>query len=65
MIYDYFFIKCVFRWSENSVRFENLMGIGFQKGQILSVRNGMYGLRSYEPIKFHTLIIIYMDLSCV
>ena len=32
MIDDYFFIKCVFRWSENSVRFENLMEIGFQKG---------------------------------
>ena len=23
MIYEFFFIKCVFRWSENSVRFEN------------------------------------------
>ena len=22
MIYDYFLIKCVIRWSENSVRFE-------------------------------------------
>ena len=30
-----FLFKCVFRWSENSVRFENLMGIGFLKGQIL------------------------------
>ena len=29
----YFFIKCVVRWSENSVRFENLMD--FQKAQIL------------------------------
>ena len=35
MIYVYFFIKCVVRWSENSVRFDNLMGIGFQMGQIL------------------------------
>ena len=35
MIYVYFFIKCVVRWSENSVRFENLMGIDFQKAQIL------------------------------
>ena len=24
-----------FRWSENSVKFENLMGMGFQKGQIM------------------------------
>ena len=31
----YFFIKCVVRWSKNSVRFENLMGTGFQMGQIL------------------------------
>ena len=31
MIYVYFFI----RWSENSLRFKNLMGIGFQMGQIL------------------------------
>ena len=31
MIYDYFYIKCVLKWSENSVRFENLMGIGSQK----------------------------------
>ena len=28
-VYDYIFIKCVFRWSENSVRFENLMEMGF------------------------------------
>ena len=35
VIYDYIFIKCVFRQSENSVRFENLKGIGFQTGQIL------------------------------
>ena len=33
MIYDYFYIKCVFRWSENSVRYENFMGIDFQKGR--------------------------------
>ena len=33
--YAYFFIKCVVRWSENSVRFENLKGIYFQKAQIL------------------------------
>ena len=31
----YFFIKCVVRWSEISVRFENLMGLDFQKAQIL------------------------------
>ena len=47
MIYVYFFIKCVVRWSENSVRFENLMGIDFQKAQILldlshSERYGVY-----------------------
>ena len=42
MIYDFFFIK-VSGWSENSVRFENLMGIGFQKGQT-RVRYGMYNL---------------------
>ena len=35
VMYVYFFIKCVVRWSENSVRFENPMGIGFQMGQIL------------------------------
>ena len=35
MIYVYFFIKCVVRWSENSVTFDNLVGIGFQMGQIL------------------------------
>ena len=35
VMYVYFFIKCVVRRSENSVRFENLMGIGFQMGQIL------------------------------
>ena len=34
-MYVYFFIKCVVRWSENSVRFENLTGICFQMGQIL------------------------------
>ena len=45
MIYVYFSIKCVVRWSENSVRFDNLTGIGFQMDQILShiVRYGMYG----------------------
>ena len=30
-----FLFKCVFRWSENSVRFENLMGIRFLMGRIL------------------------------
>ena len=35
VIYVYFFIKCVVRWNENSVRFANLMGISFQMGQIL------------------------------
>ena len=35
MIYVYFFIKYVVRWSEKSVRFENLMRIGFQKAHIL------------------------------
>ena len=49
MINDYFFIKCVFRWSENSVKFENLMGIGFRSAKFCeilshSVRYGMYGL---------------------
>ena len=34
-MYVYFFIKYVVRWFKNSVRFENLMGIGFQMGQIL------------------------------
>ena len=37
MTYVYFFIKCVVRWSENSVRFENLMGIGFQMGQFCEI----------------------------
>ena len=27
MVYVYFFNKCVVKWSENSVRFDNLMGI--------------------------------------
>ena len=35
MICVYFFIKCVVRWFENSVKLKNLMGIGFQMGQIL------------------------------
>ena len=35
VMYVYFVIKCVVRWYENSVRFENLMGIDFQMGQIL------------------------------
>ena len=35
MMNVYFFIKCIVKWSENSVRFENLMGIGFQMDQIL------------------------------
>ena len=30
-----FLHKMCLRWSENSVRLENLMGIGFQMGQIL------------------------------
>ena len=34
-MYVYFFTKCVISWSENSVRFENHMGTGFQMGQIL------------------------------
>ena len=43
VIFVYFFIKCLVKWSENSVRFESLIGIGFQMGQILhSVRYGMY-----------------------
>ena len=47
MIYVYFFIKNVVRWSENSVRFENLMGIDFQKAKFCAivshcVRYGMY-----------------------
>ena len=49
MIYVYFFIKCVVRWSENSVRFENLMGIAFRWTKFCeilshSVRYGMYEL---------------------
>ena len=35
MIYVYFFIKSVVKWSENSVRSEFFMGIAFQMGQIL------------------------------
>ena len=47
MIYDYLFIKCVFRWSEYSVRFENLIGIGFRRAKFCeilshSVKYGMY-----------------------
>ena len=43
-----------FKWSENSVRFENLMGISFQKAQILcdlthSVSNGMYEVSYQMP----------------
>ena len=54
MIYDYFFIKCVFNWSENSVKFENLMGIGFQKGQILwdfISQREVYGVLIFPFIK--------------
>ena len=32
---QYFFKKCAIRWSENFVRFANLMGICFQMGQML------------------------------
>ena len=44
IIYD----LCVFRWSLNSVRFENLMGICFQKAKLYeilshSLRYGMHG----------------------
>ena len=46
-MYDYFFTKCVFRWSEKSVGFENLMEIGFRRAKFceilsLSVKYGMY-----------------------
>ena len=36
MIYGYFFIKSVVKWSEKSVRFEFFMGIAFQMGQIFA-----------------------------
>ena len=35
LIYVYFFIKSVVKWSKNSVRFELFIGIAFQIGQIL------------------------------
>ena len=35
VIYVYFFINSVVKWSENSVRFEFFMGITFKMGQIL------------------------------
>ena len=46
-MYDYFFTKCVFRWSEKSVGFENLMEIGFRRAKFceilaLSVKYGMF-----------------------
>ena len=41
VIYVYFFIECVVRWSENSVRLKYLVGNGFQMGQIL--QDFMYG----------------------
>ena len=34
-MYVCFFITCVVKWSENSARFDNLMEIVFQMGQIL------------------------------
>ena len=41
VIYVYFFVKCVVRWFENSVRFvKYFMGIGFKMGQC--VRYGRY-----------------------
>ena len=47
MIYVYFFIKCVVRWSENSVRFEKSYGNRLPHGPnsvrfYLSVRYGIY-----------------------
>ena len=35
VIYVFFFIKYVVKWSENSVRFEFFMGIAFQMGHFL------------------------------
>ena len=59
MYNDYFFIKCVFRWSEKSVRFGNLMGIGFQNGQILwqvwHVYERQCGSRSAGFIRTHKI----------
>ena len=48
VIYVYFFIKCVVRWSENSVRFEKSYGNWLPDGSnsvrfYLRVRYGMYG----------------------
>ena len=49
MIYDCFYIKCVFRWSENSVRFEILWESAFRRAKFCeilshSVRYGMYAV---------------------
>ena len=57
-MYVYFFIKCVVRWSENSVRFEKSYGNGLPDGPNSvrlylashSVRYGMYELRSAKAV---------------
>ena len=62
MIYVYFFIKSVVKWSENSVRLEFFTGIAFQMAKFCeilshSVRYGMYvnEMTHNEPIKLMTL----------
>ena len=52
MEYVYFFIKCVVRWSENSVRFENLMGIDFCEILSHSVRYGMYAVQKSSKWRY-------------
>ena len=50
------FIKCVLKWSENSVRFENLMGIGFQK-------DGMLQDFISQCEVWHVCIFVWPDLD--
>ena len=53
MIYVYFFIKCVVRWSENSVKFEKAYGNWLPDGpnsvEILS-HSVSYGMYMYVKI---------------
>ena len=72
VIYVYFFIKFVIKWSENSVRFEFLMGIAFQMDQnfvrfYLSVRYGMYGNLNTVLItlsaEFEQCYLVYLLIS--
>ena len=51
MIYVYFFIKCVLRWSENSVRFEKSYGN--------CLPDGPGSVRLYGPRQANLVLIAY------